>query len=66
MPIGTKADFKIYDEQFFAGATEVILQNTNVFNTASANGIQLIPARRIGRISCVSCPVRWFTTSHNT
>ena len=48
MPIGTKTDFKIYDEQFFTGVTEVVLQNTNVFNTASANGIQLVPARLKG------------------
>lgn len=48
MAIGTKTSFKIYDEQFFGGMIEVIEQNADAFNAASANTIQLQPARMIG------------------
>ena len=43
MSIGKGSDFKIYDEQFFGGMTEVLAQNADVFNAASANAIQLVP-----------------------
>lgn len=43
MSIGLGSNFKIYDEQFFGGMTEVLMQNANVFNEASANAIQLVP-----------------------
>lgn len=43
MSIGKGSDFKIYDEQFFGGMTEVLMQNADVFNAASANTIQLVP-----------------------
>jgi len=42
MAIGTEADFVIYQDQFFAGAYEVIQQNIDVFNGASRNCIRLI------------------------
>jgi hypothetical protein len=48
MAIGTKTGFKIYDDQFFGGMIEVIEQNADAFNAASANTIQLQPARMIG------------------
>jgi hypothetical protein len=43
MAIGKASDFKIYDEQFFGGMTEVLMQNANAFNEASLNAIQLVP-----------------------
>lgn len=43
MSIGTGSDFKIYDEQFFGGMTEVLMQNAAVFNEASGNTMQLVP-----------------------
>ncbi len=48
MAIGKSTDFIIYQEQFFGGATEVLEQNANGFNAASANCIQLIPSRLKG------------------
>jgi hypothetical protein len=43
MAIGTKTDFKIYDEMFWGGVTETLQQNTDVFNQASAGAIRLVP-----------------------
>ena len=43
MSIGLGSDFKIYDEQFFGGMTEVLMQNADAFNQSSANAIQLVP-----------------------
>ena len=48
MPIGKQTDFIIYQEEFFGGATEVLEQNAEGFNAASAGAIQLIPARLKG------------------
>ncbi|WP_448506610.1 major capsid protein [Immundisolibacter sp.] len=48
MAIGTKSDFKIYDDQFFGGMSEVIEQNSNAFNAASNGAIVLQPERLIG------------------
>lgn len=45
---GTKADFVIYHEEFFAGMTEVLMQNSDAFNGASANAIRLVPKRLKG------------------
>lgn len=47
MAIGTKADFKIYDEQFNSGVVEMVAQNYGVFNNASQGSIRLID-RRLG------------------
>ena len=33
----------VYHEQFFGGMTEVLMQQTNVFNGASANALRLVP-----------------------
>ena len=41
MAIGTKADFKIYEEQYYGGMYEAVAQNINVFNSASAGAIVL-------------------------
>jgi hypothetical protein len=43
MATGTKSDFKIYHEEFFGGMSEVVQQNSNVFNAASSNAIRLVP-----------------------
>lgn len=43
MATGTNADFKLYHEEFFGGFTEVVQQNSNVFNMASSNAIRLVP-----------------------
>ncbi len=48
MAIGKQTDFVIYQEEFFGGATEVLEQNAEGFNAASAGAIQLIPARLKG------------------
>lgn len=42
MATGTKSDFTIYNEQFYAGQIEVLQRNVNAFNAASAGCIQLI------------------------
>jgi hypothetical protein len=46
--IGTKSDFKIYHEEFFAGMVEVQEQNVAAFNAASRNGIRLVTRRMRG------------------
>jgi hypothetical protein len=48
MAIGTKTDFVIYHQQFFSGVTEVLEQNTDIFNQASQNCIQLVPQSKLG------------------
>lgn len=48
MAIGKASDFKIYDEQFWGGATEVLAQNTELFNGASGGAIQLVTRRMMG------------------
>jgi hypothetical protein len=45
MGIGKASDFIIYDEQYYTGLTEVLLQNAQVFNAASNNAIVLTPER---------------------
>lgn len=42
MAIGTKSDFIIYDEQFYAGQVETLMREVNAFNAASGNCIQLL------------------------
>ena len=44
MAIGNKTDFKIYDKEFFGGMNEVLQQNTQVFNGASAGAVRLVTA----------------------
>lgn len=39
---GTSTDFKIYNDQFFLGANEIMMQNSNVFNGASQGTIILM------------------------
>lgn len=48
MAIGTKSDFKIYQEEFFGGMTEVMMQNADAFNGASRNTIRLVTSRLKG------------------
>ena len=48
MAIGKASDFKIYHEEFFGGYVEVLQQNADAFNGASANAIRLIPDRMRG------------------
>ena len=40
---GVKSNMKVYHEEFFGGFNEVVQQNSNVFNGASANAIRLVP-----------------------
>lgn len=42
MPIGTMADFKIYDEQYYGGQLERLTQNITAFNAASNGALLLI------------------------
>lgn len=46
MAAGTKADFKIYDEQYFGGQYERLAQNLNAFNAAS-QGALVMTSRNI-------------------
>lgn len=48
MAIGKTSDFVIYQEEFFGGATEVQMQNSDGFNAASNGAIQLINNRMKG------------------
>lgn len=48
MPAGTKSDFKIYHEEFYAGMSESVEQNVDGFNAASNGAISLTAARRKG------------------
>ena len=43
MAITKASDMKVFPDQFQAGYVEVLSQNTNAFNAASANGILLFP-----------------------
>ena len=54
MAAGTGADFKIYDDQYYSGMTEVLTQNANVFNAASLNTLQIIPKLIKGEYEKVS------------
>jgi len=48
MPIGQAAGMQIYEEQFYAGFSEVLEENANIFNEQSAGAIRLVPRRLIG------------------
>lgn len=48
MAIGKGSDFKIYDDYFHAGRTEILMQETDAFNAASGNVIQLKQMARLG------------------
>jgi hypothetical protein len=48
MAIGTKANFVIYEDEFFEGAYETLAQNIDVFGPASNNCIVLNPDRHRG------------------
>jgi len=48
MAIGTKTDFVIFDDEFFAGAYEVIMQQVGIFNAASRNTIRMMDERGRG------------------
>ena len=49
LAVGTQSDFIIYEDEFFAGAYEVIEQNVQVFNGPSRGTMILVPERRRGR-----------------
>lgn len=49
MAIGTFADFKIIDDQFFGGMVETAAQNVDAFNAASNNALILAPGAHSGR-----------------
>lgn len=48
MAVATVTDFKVYDEQFWSGYTEIMAQNANVFNEKSAGAIQMISRDILG------------------
>jgi len=48
MAVGSKSNFIIYEDEFFAGAYEVVEQNVNVFNELSNGAIRLIPETHRG------------------
>lgn len=73
MAIGKASDFKIYHEEFFGGYVEVLEQNADAFNGASANAIRLVPDRLRGDYekesfiqSISALATRRDTTSTNT
>lgn len=43
MTAGTKSNFQIYDEQYYTGMTEVLMQNSALLNEGSLNTIRLVP-----------------------
>ena len=51
MAIGKASDFKIYQEEFYGGMYESIVQNVNAFNGASNNAIQLVAKELKGEYS---------------
>lgn len=48
MPIGTKTQFRIYNDQVHAGMIETLVQNTNAFNAASGGAIVMRSNRKPG------------------
>lgn len=46
MTIGTRTDFKIYDDQYYGGMFEAVSQNVNVFN-ANSGGAVVLSARDV-------------------
>jgi hypothetical protein len=48
---GTLADFKIYNDEFQAGMTEVLMQNSDAFNAASANALRIVPSLHRGNFA---------------
>lgn len=54
MAAGLESDFVIFQDEFFAGMTEVEAQNADAFNAASNNCIQLRPNRTKGDYSSES------------
>lgn len=48
MAISTISDIQIYNDQFHAGATEVLAENTNAFNASSNGAIVLTTQERRG------------------
>lgn len=48
MATGVYTDFKIYNDQFYSGMNETIMQNVDAFNAASGNAIRLVPQESRG------------------
>lgn len=48
MAIGKASDFKIYNDEFYAGVVESIDVNADLFNEASGGCIRLVPQGHIG------------------
>lgn len=51
MAIGTYQDFKIIEDQFYAGMTEILEQQTNFFNAQSNNAIRMVDVDRLGNFA---------------
>lgn len=43
--------FQVYDDEFQSGLTEVLMQNANAFNGASANTINIVPSLHRGQFA---------------
>lgn len=61
MAIGTKSDFKIYNDQVHAGMVETLVQNTEAFNAAANGAIILRTNRKPGEFDLES----FFPTTAN-
>ena len=48
MAIGQVSDFQVYDEQFFGGWTEVLMQNTEAFNAVSRDTLRMVAQMKRG------------------
>lgn len=49
MAQSTLSDFKIYEEQFYAGRNEWLQQNADVFNAASVGALRFVTQKRKGQ-----------------
>lgn len=48
MAVGTASGFVIHEDEYYMGMTEVLQQNTDVFNGASRDGIRLVAGQSEG------------------
>ena len=48
MAIGKASDFKVYQEEFFGGMNEVLMQNADAFNGSSGGAIRFVTQARKG------------------
>src|SRR5690625_3485022 len=51
MAIGVYSDFKIIEDQYYAGMVEVLQQQAELFNAGSNNAIRFIDVDRLGNFT---------------